>query len=214
MYINVEEFPLIQNIEYEGIKAKKITNEIKKDLNLKNRSSFNKFLLEKDIDIIKKKLRLFGYFFPTVDTYLEELDDNLVSIKYKIDIGEKAKIKKISFIGNKIFKDKKLKSVIVSEESKFWKFITGNKFLNENVINLDARLLKNFYLNKGYYNVEINTSFAKSLDNKSFELIFSIDANKKILFNDLTLNLPIDYNKDNFTELLELFDDLKVNLIQ
>ena len=209
LYINVEEFPLIQNIEFEGIKAKKITNEIKKDLNLKNRSSFNKLLLEKDIDKIKKKLRLFGYFFSTVDTYLEELDDNLVSIKYKIDLGEKAKIKKISFIGNKIFKDKKLKSVIVSEESKFWKFISGNKFLNENIIALDTRLLKNFYLNKGYYNAEINTSFAKSLDNKSFELIFSINANKKIFFNDLTLNLPIDYNKDNFKELVELFDDLK-----
>ena len=144
MYINVEEFPLIQNIEYEGIKAKKIKNEIKKDLKLKNRSSFNKFSLQKDVDKIKEKLRLFGYFFPTVDTYLEDINDNLVNVKYNIDLGEKAKIKKISFIGNKIFKDKKLKSVIVSEESKFWKFITRNKFLNENVINLDARLLKNF----------------------------------------------------------------------
>ena len=57
------------------------------------------------------------------------------------------------------------------------------------------------------------------MDNKSFELIFSIDANKKIFFNDLTLNLPIDYDRDNFKELLELFDDLKgepysINIIE
>ncbi len=209
LYIKVEEYPLIKNIEYTGIKAKKIENEIKKDLNLKNRLSFNKFLLKKDIDIIKKKLRLFGYFFSSVDVYLEELDDNLVSIKYQINLGEKAKIKKISFIGDKVFKDKKLKSIIISEESKFWKFISGKKFLNENVIALDTRLLKNFYLNKGYYNVQINTSYAKSIDNKSFELIFSIDANERIFFNDLTLNLPIDYDKDNFKELFKLFENLK-----
>ena len=30
-------------------------------------------------------------------------------------------------------KDKKLKNIIISEEYKFWKFISGRKFLNENI---------------------------------------------------------------------------------
>ena len=47
---------------------------------------------------------------------------------------KKQKLKKITFIGNKIFKDKKLKSIIISEEYKFWKFISGKKYLNENFI--------------------------------------------------------------------------------
>jgi outer membrane protein insertion porin family len=38
----------------------------------------------------------------------------------------------------------------------FWK-----KYLNENLLELDKRLLKNYYLNNGYYNVSINSSFAK-----------------------------------------------------
>ena len=45
--------------------------------------------------------------------------------------------------------------------------------------------LKNFYLNKGYYNVVINSSFAKMTDDQSFELIFNIDANSKLFFGDL-----------------------------
>ena len=88
----------------------------------------------------------------------------MVSIDYVVDLGEKSKIGKISFIGDKIFKDNKLKSVIVSEEYKFWKFISGKKFLNEEIIKIDKRLLKNFYLNKRFYNVKINTSFAKSVN--------------------------------------------------
>ena len=52
--------------------------------------------------------------------------------------------KKISFIGDKKFKDKKLKSVIISEENKFWKFITNKKYVNENIISMDKRLLKIF----------------------------------------------------------------------
>ena len=63
---------------------------------------------------------------------------------YDINLGEKAKISKITFTGNKIFKDKKLRNVIASEEYKFWKFISGKKFLNESLIDLDNKLLKIF----------------------------------------------------------------------
>ena len=56
------------------------------------------------------------------------------------------------------------------------------KYLNESMINYDERLLKNFYLNKGYYNVTINSSFAKMTDTESFELIFNIDSNSKLFW--------------------------------
>ena len=75
-------------------------------------------------------------------------------------------------------KDRKLRSLILSEEFKFWKFISGRKFLNEETISLDEKLLKNF-LNKGYYDVKINTSFAKLINEDEFELIYNINAGKK-----------------------------------
>ena len=128
---------------------------------------------------------------------------------YKIKLGDKAKIKKIKFIGNKIFKDRKLKNIITSEESKFWKFISGKKYLNQNLINFDQQLLKNFYLNEGYYDVNISSSFARLIDNKYFELIFNIDAKEKFYFNNLELNLPSDFEPKNFENISELFRKLK-----
>ena len=61
-----------------------------------------------------------------------EEDDNLINIIFNIELGKKAKVIKISFIGNKIYKDSKLKRIIISEEYKFWKIISERKFLNEN----------------------------------------------------------------------------------
>jgi outer membrane protein insertion porin family len=87
-----------------------------------------------------------------------------------LNLGNKAKIKKITFIGEKIFKDNKLRSVILSEEYKFWKFISGKKFLNEDLVNFDKQLLRNFYKNNGYYNALISSSFAKMLDNTMMNL--------------------------------------------
>ena len=166
--INVKEAPLIKDIKISGIKADKFKKLIKESLILKPRGSFNNFFLSEETKIIQSKLKTAGFYFSKIDPFIEILDDNMISIDYRIDLGEKSKIGKISFIGDKVFKDNKLRSILVSEEYKFWKFISGKKFLNEDLIEFDKRLLKNFYLNKGYYNVEINASFAKLIDKNKF----------------------------------------------
>ena len=209
LFIKVKENPIIQNIIFEGIKSSTILEELKNNISLKSRSSFNNILLEKD----KKRIKLFlnetGYYFSKIDIFIEELEDNKINLTYNISLGEKAKIRKISFIGDKIFKDKKLKGVILSEEYKPWKFLSGKKYLNESMIKYDERLLKNYYLNKGYYNVIINSSFAKMTDNESFELIFNIDANSKLFFGNLQIDLPNDFSKSNYEEVEKFFKKLE-----
>lgn len=209
LLINVVELPIIQDISFEGIKAKKVKEEITKDLKLNERSSFNQIHLMDDKQNILRKLKNLGYYFPTVETYLEDLSDNRVNLKYKINLGEKAKIKKISFVGDKVFKDSKLKNIIISEEYKFWKFLSGKKYLNENLISYDEKLLKGFYLNRGYFDVKINSSYAKLISENNFELIFNISANKKFFFNELTLSLPDVFQKENFEQLNEIFQKTK-----
>ena len=209
LVIAVVENPIIQNIFIEGIKRKKTEESLYEILSLKNRSSFNSNLVKKDERIILNLLRDQGYFFSKVISTFNDLGDNKIDLFYKIDLGKKAKISKISFVGDKKFKDSKLRSLILSEEYKFWKFISGKKYLNENLINFDKRLLDNFYKNNGYYNVNIDSSFANFLGKDNFELIYNINSAKKYFFNDLTLKLPIDYDISNFKKLITMFEDLK-----
>ncbi len=209
LIIKVKENPVIQNISYEGVKSSKILEDLKKNSILKSRSSFNKVLLEKEIKKIKNFLKNMGYYFSKIEISIDELKDNKINLNYNISLGEKAKIKKISFIGDKIFKDKKLKNVILSEEYKPWKFLSGRKYLNESMISYDERLLKNFYLNKGFYNVVVNSSFAKMIDDQSFELIFNIDANTKVFFGNLKLDLPNDFSKSHYEVVEKFFERLE-----
>ena len=207
--INVDEAPIIENIIITGIKAQKIKGLIKDNFKLKSRSSFNDVQLIQEVKNIESTLKTLGYYFSKVNPYVESLENNLVIVEYKIDLGDKAKIGKISFLGDKIFKDKKLKSIIISEEYKFWKFISGKKYLQEQLISIDKRLLTNFYLNKGFYNVKINSSFAKLLREDEFEIIFNVDPGKKIIFNDLNIILPDNFTKDNYKNLENLFIKLQ-----
>ena len=209
LFIEVKEFPLIENFVIKGVKSKTLLSQISEGLISKSRSSYNKIFVKKDLDKIKDKLKNQGYYFTEIKVEAIALENNKVNLEFLVDIGSKAKIKKISFIGNKVFKDNKLKSVIISEEYKFWKFISGKKYLNENIIKLDNRLLKNFFLNKGFYNVEVNSSFAKLVNVDEFELIFNIEANDKVFFGELDLILPTDYNAENFKEIKKLFSRIK-----
>ena len=209
LLIKVKENPIIQNITFEGIKSSKILDELRKSVVLKSRSSFSEFLLNKDRIKIQNYLKEKGYYFSKIEISKEDLGDNKINLFYNITLGEKARIKKISFIGDKIFKDKKLKGVILTEEYKPWKFLSGRKYLNEAIIKYDERLLKNFYLNKGYYDVVVNSSFAKITNDQSFELTFNIEANSKIFFGDLKIELPNDFSKSNYQEVEKFFKKLE-----
>ena len=208
LIIFVEESSLVENVIIKGPKSKTLIKDLEKNLKVKSRTSYNEISFLEDKKNIIQDLKQRGYFFSEVDVIVENLSDNKINLIYNVEIGEKAKIKKISFIGNKIFKDRKLRSVIVSEEYKFWKFISGKKFLNQNLINLDERLLRNFYLNRGFYDVKINSSFAKLVNETEFELIYNVVPNDRFFFDKISLDLPIDFDQSNFKSLNKLFKKL------
>ena len=94
--IIVEENPIIQNINYEGLKAQKIKKIIKDNTKLKSRSSYNELFLKNDKENIKKVLKELGYYFPKIDYLLKSLRKK-INLNYEIDLGEKAKIKNLFY---------------------------------------------------------------------------------------------------------------------
>jgi outer membrane protein insertion porin family len=209
LIIDVLENPIIQTVFIEGIKRKKTVESLYEVLSLKNRSSYNSALIKKDETTIISFLKNNGYYFSNVTSSYQDLGNNKIDLFYQINLGEKSKISKISFIGDKKFKDSTLKNVIITEEYKLWKFLSGNKYLNENLINYDKKLLNNFYKNKGFYNVVIESSFANYIGNDEFEIIYNISSGNKFYFNEFNIDLPLDYERDNFEKLDKIFKDLK-----
>ncbi|MDC1080444.1 outer membrane protein assembly factor BamA [Candidatus Pelagibacter sp.] len=203
--IFVKENPIVQKINYKGVKSKTLLESIISDKLIREKSSYNLIILQDEKNRLNKIVKDMGYFNTEIEISVEKLDESLVNINFNINLGDKAKIKKISFIGNKVFKDSKLKRIIASTEYKFWKIISGKKYLNPSLVDLDIRLLNNFYVNNGYYNAAINSSFAKLLNDNEFELIFNIEAKDKIYFGELYLDLPIDFDKQNFESINKLF---------
>jgi len=207
--IDVEENPLIQSIIINGIKNRSIVDELTKITKKTEKYPYLENNINDQKNILINIIRNNGFYFAEVETIIQDNNNNTINVIYEFNLGERAKITEIKFIGNKVFKNNKLRNIIVSEESKPWKFITQNKYLNENRIKLDVNLLKNYFKNKGYYNVLIKSSSAKVIDNNNFGLTFYIDSGERYYFNNIYLNVSDDYKKENFSNFFKIFEKLK-----
>ena len=168
LVIKVVENPIIEDIEIKGVKSSAFLEKLGEVMILKDRMSFSDSLLNNDLNTINNVLKANGFYFANVETSMIKNDDlNSVRLIIDIDEGKKARIKKILFVGDKNIKDKKLLEVIGSEEHKFWKFVSNKVYLNAQLIDLDKRLLENYYKNQGFYNVKILDSYAE-LDTEGF----------------------------------------------
>ena len=207
--IEVVENPLVQSVNIEGVKNKNILKILRENMILKEKSSFIPTIANEDKKKLLNILRSNGYYRAKIKQNYVESSNNTVNLIYDVSLGKKASIKQIKFIGDKKIKNRKLRSVIVSEEDKFWKFISKNRFIDEKKILLDKKLLKNYYKNNGYYNVNIESSSVQLLNEDDFLLTYKITAGEKYYFNNLTLDLPPEFNKDNFSSLNKVFKKLK-----
>ena len=209
--IKVVENPIIEDLKINGVKNKKLEEALLDIIELKSRKSYIESTFLKDLTLIKNTIKRTGYYFSDIKTSLiKDEKQNSVVLVYDINLGDKAKISQINFIGDKKVKDRKLRNVITSEESKFWKFLSANKsYLDAERINLDKRLLAAYYKDNGFYNVKIENSFVEFTNNGSFKLIFNINSGNKFTFNKLNLILPDDYEPEYFRSITQLLSEFE-----
>ena len=205
--IVVEENPIINSITLQGEPTKKFTKALLNFMTLKEKSSYIKNDVKKDVEIIKEFYNQLGYYSSKVEARTTKAKDgnNLIDLIFIIDKGKREKITKIFFIGEKKIKTKRLRDVIATEEAKFWKFISRNIYLNNQRIELDKRLLKNYYLSKGYYDAEILSSNVFIKDGEGIELTFNINAGKRYRIKKISTNIDPVFDKKIFKTLEDDF---------
>ena len=201
--VNLIEYLTIDTIVILGEPSNKYKEQIRKIISSKEKGSYIENNLANDTDLIKKIYSQAGYNFAKVNTKIRKVDDKRLDLILEIDRGKITKISKISFTGNKKVKEKRLRDVIASEENKFWKFITRNTRFNQNLVNLDIRLLNNYYKSIGYYDVKINSNTAELVDSGNVELIYTINAGERYIFKKISTNVDTTFDKKLFFDLNE-----------
>ena len=205
LLITVKEYAIINSIDLRGETSKNIRKLVLEQLSLKVRESFIENKLSQDINLLKKAYASIGFNFIEVEAKIEKFEGNRVNLVYFLDKKNKTNIAKINFIGDKKIKDKRLRDIIVSEENKFWKVLSKNTYLNNSNIELDKRLLINYYKSLGYYDVQVLSSNAEVSQENLTNLTYTINAGTRYRVNKISTNVSEVLDKNSFVGLQDSF---------
>ena len=203
--ITVKEYSIINSIEIKGEKSSKIKDVILEKVALKSKASFIENKLAKDVALIKKIYGSIGFNFIKVDAKIKKFENKQVNLIYFVEKGKKTNISKINFTGDKKVKDKRLRDVIASEESKFWKFLSKNTSLNSSNIELDKRLLVNYYKSLGYYDVQVLSNNAVVTEKNSTVLTYTINAGTRYRITKISTNVSEVLDKKLFLPMQDSY---------
>ncbi len=203
--INLKEYPIVNQLIIIGEKSTRYKEQIKKIIKLREKRSFIKSYLVGDIEKIKNLYSSAGYNSSNVEIKIKEINKESFDLLIEIDRGQQTKIASINFIGNNSIRSNRLRDVIASEEDKFWKVITKNTNLSENLISLDQRLLTNYYKSLGFYDVKINSNLAQLNMKGSADLVYSIDEGKRYTIKKISTNVDPVFDKNIFFPLNQVF---------
>ncbi len=206
LIIDLEEYPIINQLVILGEQANKIKKQIKDQISSKENNSFIENNINNDITKIKQLYSSIGYNYAKIDVKIKNIDKENVDLIFEIDRGNLTKISKISFSGDKKIKEKRLKDVIASEEDKFWKVISRNTRFSENLVELDKRLLRNYYKSLGYYDVKITSSSAEVLDQENINLVYTINAGQRYVINKISTEVDPVFDKNIFYPLQKSYE--------
>jgi Outer membrane protein/protective antigen OMA87 len=122
LFIKLIEYPVINEIIIVGEEANKYKEAIKKNIKSKKNGPFVKSLIADDEIIIKKLYSSLGFNFLEIKSKVESFPKKRVNVYFEIEKGEKTKISKINFKGDRKIRDRRLRDIITSQEAKFGKF--------------------------------------------------------------------------------------------
>ena len=190
--IFVQENPIINRINIEGNDV--LTDEkILEELDIQPRRVYTRDIA---VNASKKLLdiyRLSGRFAAKVIPKVIRLENNRVDLIFEVDEGELIKIEAIRFIGNEAFSDFALRQVISSRKRRWWAFMSGADKYDPARLDYDVRLLRQFYLSRGYADINVERVQGGLLrDRSGFAVTFSIAEGPRFKFGDISIESELE----------------------
>ena len=205
LIVNVSEYPVINQLIVMGEPKKSFKEQIIKLIQSKEKKSFVRSFLAKDIEIIKKFYSSLGYNFSNIEAKVKKIDEDNLDLMIQVDRGSQTKISSINFIGNTNIRAKRLKDVIASEENKFWKVISKNTNFSEGLISLDKRLLENYYKSIGFYDIKVSSNIAEINEESNADIKYTIDEGIRYTINKISTKIDPVFDKKIFFSLNKIF---------
>jgi len=201
--INVEELPTLLNYKINGVKKGK-AETYEEETELSEGKRLSESFLTNTKNYITNELKKDGFLNSRVNliTVPDSIGSNRVNLDINIEKGERIKIKNITFTGNEIYSDAKLRSKLKNTKKKnplrFWK---KSKLIESDYIE-DKEKIVSFYKEKGYRDAIIEFDTITLNDEKTVNINMNVDEGNKYYFGDINYIGNSSYTKFQLDQIL------------
>ena len=201
--INVEELPTLLNFKINGVKKGK-AEAYEEETELSEGKRLSESFLTNTKNYITNELKKDGFLNSRVNliTVPDSIGSNRVNLDINIEKGERIKIKNITFTGNEIYSDAKLRSKLKNTKKKnplrFWK---KSKLIESDYIE-DKEKIVSFYKEKGYRDAIIEFDTITLNDEKTVNINMNVDEGNKYYFGDINYIGNSSYTKFQLDQIL------------
>ena len=203
--IQVIENPIINRVIFEGNKSLK-ADKINDEISAEPRSLFTRAQVQEDVQRIIELYRQSGRFGATVEPKVVEQPQNRVDLIFEITEGPVTGVKRINFIGNNEFSDRKLRKEIATAESRWYKFFSSNDNFDPGRLEFDREQLRTFYTNRGFADFRVVSATAElTPDQEDFYITFAVDEGGEYRWGDISVETELEaLNKDFLERLISI----------
>lgn len=203
--IKLTESPVVSQVTVEG-NDEVSTDDLKKEIKLAERAAYDETVIGADVQRLLTIYQRKGFFGTKINPKKIELDNNRVNVVYEITEGHPTYISNIDFSGNEHFSDRTLRGEILSREHAWWRFMTQFDVFDEDRIQYDAQMLRQFYLRNGYVDANVVNTTGKFTETREYYSVnFEINEGEKYKFGELKIDNPFPDVPDE-----KLYDVIKM----
>jgi outer membrane protein insertion porin family len=179
----VEERPTIREIRYEGVKQLE-EEDLQEVVTIRTNTFLNIGAIKEDLEKIRKLYANEGYFRANVDYEAEPRENNQVNVVFKIQENEEIKVRRVLFLGNTQFSDKKLRRILQTKKKDLLSFITSAGAYKEDVLKDDVTRLTLWYLDHGYLQFSAKPPLTLSTENGMY-VFFVVEEGRQYTVRSL-----------------------------
>jgi outer membrane protein insertion porin family len=203
LIVRVVENPIINRIAFEG-NHKLSDQTLDSEVQLKPRVVYTRTKVQSDVKRILDLYRRNGRFAASVDPKVIPLEQNRIDLVFEIDEGPVTGVRSITFVGNHQFSASRLREVIQTKESRWYRFLSSDDNYDPDRLTYDRELLRKFYLSEGYADFRVVSAVAELTPARDgFFITFTIEEGERYRFGkiDLTNQIP-DVKIDDLRPLI------------
>ena len=188
LIISVLERPSIASINFEGNKDIK-TEDLEDSLNnigFKIGRNYDPSILDEIERSLIDQYFSFGKYNARVKTTVEELPGNTVGVQVDVSEGDRAQIRQINVVGNKIFSDEDILDILKLQMPNWLSFFNQDDRYSREDLQGDLETIENFYLDQGYANFRIESAqVAISKDKQGIFVTINITEDEVYTLSDV-----------------------------